>query len=184
MQEVKQIRRLFLETRQSLEKEDSQSLKQLSNQTINTASRTHDPDNIATAVTIYALSKMVSRESLRNHPDWPLFVKQVNKTIEGILAALERNDERLLRKHLTQLRKHMKRFFGSLREEIDEVLRRAEINKASRIYDHGISQERTAKLLGVSVWELQQAISTTSDQAHDTETLFKKRLKLVEELFA
>ena len=28
------------------------------------------------------------------------------------------------------------------------------IKKASRIYEHGISMQKTAKLLGISIWEL------------------------------
>ena len=37
---------------------------------------------------------------------------------------------------------------------INDVLMKARINKASRIYEHGISMEQTAKLLGVSMYDL------------------------------
>ncbi|GAI40255.1 unnamed protein product, partial [marine sediment metagenome] len=47
MQEEGNILRIFEETKEAIEKEDTVKLKELSNQTIHTASLSQDPDNIA-----------------------------------------------------------------------------------------------------------------------------------------
>ena len=41
------------------------------------------------------------------------------------------------------------------------MFRRARINKASRIYEHGISLAQTAELLGITQWELMKYLGQT-----------------------
>jgi len=45
-----------------------------------------------------------------------------------------------------------------MREIIQEVLRKASINKASKIYEHGLSLAKTSKLLGITQWELSEYV--------------------------
>ena len=66
MQEKENILRIFKETKEAIEQEDNIKLKELSDQTIHTASMSQDPDNIAVAVIIYSLSKIIEREEY----DW------------------------------------------------------------------------------------------------------------------
>ena len=65
MQEVENILQIFQGTKLALESYNASTLKELSERTINTAARTHDEDNIATAVVIYALSKIIERTDYR-----------------------------------------------------------------------------------------------------------------------
>ena len=75
MQEKENILRIFQETKEAINKGDSAIIKNLSNQTINTASLTHDPDNIAVAVIVYSLSKIIEREDYRKLSGWNNFYK-------------------------------------------------------------------------------------------------------------
>ena len=68
---------------------------------------------------------------------------------------------------------------------VKSVFRKAKVNKASKIYEHGISLEKTAKLLGVTMWELQ--VYAGQKSIHDaplTQTMnTKSRIKLAMEMF-
>ena len=61
MEEKENVLRILKEAKQALKRRDVVKARNLSNQTINTASLTHDPDNIAVAVMIYSLSKIFER---------------------------------------------------------------------------------------------------------------------------
>ena len=62
----------------------------------------------------------------------------------------------------------------------------AEIAKASRIYEHGISAGKTAKMLGVSMYDLQNYTGQTgiSEVALNQTINAKTRIKMLEELFS
>ena len=74
MQERENVLRIFREARQAVEMGDSARINNLSNQTNNTAAITNDPDNIAAAVVVYALSKIVEREDYQRLPGWKNFM--------------------------------------------------------------------------------------------------------------
>ena len=64
-------------------------------------------------------------------------------------------------------------------------MQKAKINKASRLYEHGISMEKTAKLLGISQWELAEYVGPMGASEYpQTQTLdIKKRVKKAMEFF-
>ncbi len=154
MQEKDNILRIFQETKEALKTEDSATIKNLSNQTINTASLTNDPDNIAVAVIIYSLSKIIERENYKKLPGWKKFFNIYVKAIDEIIDAIKKGDEKKTRENLKLIRKAINNLSGKLKDYIQDVFRKASINKASKIYEHGISMERTAKLLGITMYEL------------------------------
>jgi predicted transcriptional regulator len=69
---------------------------------------------------------------------------------------------------------------------IQEVLRKASINKASKIYEHGISLGQTAQLLGITQWELSEYSGQTnvSDNDYNKTLDIKKRAKMALEFFS
>ena len=67
---------------------------------------------------------------------------------------MKKKDETSARKYLETIRKSIEKISGRLREYIQDVFRKASINKASKIYEHGISMERTSKLLGITMFDL------------------------------
>ena len=120
MQEVVNILRIFKQARVAFEKEDSALLRELSDQTINTASRTQDPDNITTAVIIYALGKIIERVAYRKERSWKKFHRNILMFIDGIIFALEKNDEAKLRKNLQELRGSISGLSGDLKRFIED----------------------------------------------------------------
>ena len=185
MKEVGNVLRIFQETKEAILKGDSAKIKNLSNQTVNTASLTNDPDNIAVAVIIYSLSKILEREDYKKLPGWNNFYKTYINVIDKIIISLKKNDEKMIRENLKLVRHAINKLSGKLKIYIQEVFRKASINKASRIYEHGISMERTASLLGVTMFELSEYAGQTgiSDVPLGKTLGVKKRLKLAMEMF-
>lgn len=154
MQEKENVLRIFEETKEAIERNDSAKIKSLSNQTINTASLTHDPDNIAVAVIVYSLSKILEREDYKKLSGWNSFYRVYVNSINKIITGLKRNDEIKVRENLKLIRGAIGKLSGRLKMYIQDIFRKAKINKASKIYEHGISMEKTAKLLGVTMFDL------------------------------
>ena len=179
MKEEANILRIFEETK------DSVKLKELSNQTIHTASVEQDADNIAVAVIIYSLSKIIEREDYRKYPGWNQFYKTIISLIDNSIISLKKNDEKKFKEGLRLVRQSINKLSGKLKIYIKDVFRRATINKASRIYEHGISLEKTASLLGITMFELAEYAGQTGiPDVPESKTLgVKSRIKLAEDMF-
>ncbi len=186
MHEKENILNILKETKIALEKEDATTMKHLSDQTIHTASIYQDPDNIVIAVLVYSLSKITERRTYRRYKSWKEFMKRYTTCIDNSITSLEKDNESAFRKEMKHIRKHIKSLSGDFKKQIQEVFRRAEVNKASRIYEHGISMQRTADLLGVSVWELAEYTGGTgiSEVKLNITLAEKERIKLAQEIFA
>ena len=177
MEEVENIIRILEETKVALKAKDTLKLKQLSDQTNNTASRTQDADNIAVAVIVYSLGKIIERDYVEN-------LIGIVKEIDDVIRSIREKDS-LLGKNLKQLRAEIGKISPRMKKHVQDVFRKASINKALKIYGHGVSMENTAKLLGITVWELANyAGQTEISDAPESKTLgVKERIKLVEDIF-
>jgi len=186
MQEKENVLRILEETKDAISKEDSVKLKELSNQTIHTASTSQDPDNIAVAVIVYSLSKIIERKQYQEFSGWRNFYAEIVSAINDSINSIKNNDDKRLKEDLTKVRKTVSQLSGKLKIYIQDVFRKAEINKASKIYEHGISMEQTASLLGVTLFEL---ASYAGQKPEISETSFnktvdvKKRIKTAMEMF-
>ncbi|MFC1682048.1 hypothetical protein ACFL0X_00335 [Nanoarchaeota archaeon] len=181
MQEKENILRILEGTIKALKDQDVVKLKELSDQTIHTASISQDPDNIAVAVIVYSLSKIVER---KNYKGWDVFYKKIVLNIQGLIDAIKKGDEKRIDKKVESIRRDVTSMSGSLKKNISDVFRKASINKASKIYEHGISLEKTAKLLGITMFDLasyagQKDIGEVSDKGVSV----KERVKLIERIF-
>jgi hypothetical protein len=185
MKEVENVIRIFQEARTNFIKRDFMRLKDLSNQTINTASFSQDPDNIAVAVIVYSIGKISESEENRQLRGWNKFEKNILDLIDIEIKALKKQDQFLITSNLAKLRKEIDSFSGKIKKYIQEILTKAAVNKASRIYEHGVSMEKTANLLGISVWELSNYVGNTnvSNSSDNRGVDIKKRIKLAEEIF-
>jgi len=154
MQEKENILKIFEGTKTAIQKCDAATIKNLSNQTTNTIALTHDPDNIAIAVIIYSISKLLERENYQKLPGWKEFYETFFKCIDDGIISIKSNDEAKIKESLDCLRTSLIKVSGSLKKHIQDVFRKASINKASKIYEHGISMEKTANLLGITMFEL------------------------------
>jgi hypothetical protein len=176
MKEKENVIRILRETNQAIGSADVIKLKDLSNQTIHTASVTQDPDNIAIAVKVYSLGKIVERRYLRDG-------KVITKIINDLIFAIGKDDEKDIRKNLELIRTNLEKN-SQLREYIEDVFKKAQINKASKIYEHGISLEKTSKLLGVSMFDLASYAGQSVREDSEEKTInVKSRIKTAMEMF-
>ncbi len=154
MQEKENILKILEGTKASIQKGDATTIKNLSDQTTNTAALTHDPDNIAIAVIIYSISKLLERQNYQKLSGWNEFYNAFFKCMDSTINSIKNNDEIKIKESLDCMRNSLIKVSGNLKKYIQDIFRKASINKASKLYEHGISMEKTAKLLGITMFEL------------------------------
>lgn len=186
MQEVDNIIRILKETQKAIRSEDTGEIKNLSNQTIHSASITQDPDNVMVAVAVYVVGKILERENYRRMDGWDQVYKGITKNLDLAVKSLEKDDLETFRVALGELRQSANKVEGDLRRYIQDIFYKASVNKAFKIYEHGVSSESTAKLLGVSLWDLSSFIGQTSvNESHfNIAVPLKNRIKTAEEFFS
>jgi len=185
MEEREHLIKVLKDVQNSLKKEDYAKLIDLSNQVVHNSSIDQDPDVISVAVIIYALSKIIEREQYQTFKDWPNFYNNYIKRLNNGIKKLDKNDIEGFRAEISSIRESLKQIDSNLKLYISDVFRKASINKASRIYEHGISMGKTAKILGISVWELAEYAGQTrvADVNLGITLSIKDRIKLAEEFF-
>ncbi|VVB83842.1 Uncharacterised protein [uncultured archaeon] len=186
MQEKENVLRILEETKEALKNSDSLKLKELSNQTIHTASLTQDSDNIAVAVMVYSLSKIIERVEYKKFSGWDNFYKVITSSVDNSINAIKTNNDKKLQQSLMSIREAISKLSGKLKIYIQDVFRKAQINKASKIYEHGISMEKTASLLGVTMFDLASYAGQKEEisNAPLSQTLdVKSRIKIAEDIF-
>lgn len=176
---------VLFEVKKALKEKDAVKLKELSNETIHSASIEQDEASIALAVIVYSLSKIIERTNYQHYPAWENFLKQILLRIEKAIDFLSKSNEKLFRKNILEIENLINRLTGNFKLHVQQVFERARINKASRIYEHGISMGKTAKLLGITIFELSEYAGKTgiSDISLSRTISVEKRIKLAEELF-
>lgn len=187
MHEKENILRIFQETKKAVKEGNSSRIKELSNETTNTASLTHDPDNIAAAVVVYALSEIIEKRNQEKKEVWEKFYEKFLVKIDGIIDSLKKDNDSNYDKLIKSIYSEIESLSGESQKYIKEVFRRASIDKASRIYDHGISMEKTANLLGITLYELASYAGererSVPNQSESKTVTVKSRIKLVEDIF-
>jgi hypothetical protein len=180
IKEGENILEILKQTKDAIRAHNTFMLKELSNRTIHTASIYQDTDSITVAVIVYSLSKIFERSDYSFYRGWSIFTKIVNYSLEKSIEAIEDDDTKSFREHLTNIRKAVDKLSGNLKSSIEDVFRKATINKASRLYEHGISLEQTANILGVSLFELSDYTGKTgiSDVPLSVTMPMEKRLKM------
>ncbi len=183
--ERKNILKILKNTRKALKTEDTLLLREMSNRTIHGASIYKDPVSISIAVTIYALSKLIARKDYREHKDWDMFISRVIKDINSAISQLEKKTFEAFNKNMKNIRDSVNKIAGRLKFYIKDVFIYAKISKASRIYEHGISRSETARLLGVTEFELAEYVGKTGipDVTLSLTKPIKDRIKFAKSLF-
>jgi len=168
----------------SAAKGNTGKLKQLSDQTVHNTTIYQDEVSILVAVVVYSLGKVVEKgrryykENFENYYDY--YINNIDK----LIVLLERGDEKGFKNQVKEMLTS-KKFSKDLRINATNMFRKARINKASRIYEHGLSMERTAKLFGISLWELAEYSGQAGiADMKEGETLeVRERVKLAMEMF-
>lgn len=186
MHEKEHVLTMLEQTKEAVIKEDVLKLKELSNQTIHSASVYQDTDSITLAVVIYSLSKIIERKDSWDGNKSEKFFKDLVSYLDKAIKDLSKDNEEMFIEDLGKIRTSMTSISGNLRRYVKDVFDKASINKASKIYEHGISMEQTAKLLGITIWELAGYTgqkSETSDLEYLKTYDVKSRVKLAMEFF-
>lgn len=185
MEEVEHVISILESAKQAVQENDAAKLRDLSNQTIHSASVHQDTGNISLAVIIYTLSKILERKDNLRISNFEIFSKKLNGFLTlAVTALLEKRDDVYL-EHLERVRKTINSISINLKPYVEEVMRKASINKASKIYEHGISMGQTAKLLGITQWDLSEYAGQTSvaDLNYSSTLDTRKRIEMVMEFF-
>jgi len=172
------------ETIKAIKSKDSIKLKSLSNQTIHSSCMYQDSGTITLAVLVYALSKLIERSDYKKISLWQKIERKVISLFELSILALNKNNHEAFEKHISNARKSLETS-SNLKPYIEEVLKKASINKASKIYEHGISSGQTAKLLGLSQWEILEYIGSKPIERKTKEKItIEKRIETAMQFFS
>jgi transcriptional regulator of aromatic amino acid metabolism len=183
--EAAHVIQVLKDSQQALINNDAYRLQQLSDQTIHSASIYQHTDFITIAVLMYSLNKIVLRKNKLRVQKWPQFVKKFNNELEKAITSLAQNDSDESARHIEHAKDLLTDLSPAIKQDVQEVIRRASVNKATRIYEHGISLQKTAKLLGVSQWELADYIGNRNiyDNPLNQTIDEKKRARMAWEFF-
>ena len=164
----------------AIKNEDFKVLKELSDETIHDTTVYQDEYTTAFAVLIYSLSKIHERDlHYSKFKGWKKFCDNCYIGLESAKEKISKNDfegfATVLRSDILELNK----IDPKLKLYIQDVLQKARINKASRLYEHGISMGRTAELLGITRFELMDYVGKTyiADVKESLTMNAKKRLE-------
>ncbi len=115
MKESDNILRILLEAREAVELQNYSKLKELSNQTVNTASRTHDVDNINVAVVVYSIGKIYEMPP-KEGEDLVNFKKSILLHLQGAIENIK--DEGKFRMNLSKIRNEIKKLSGDTKKYV------------------------------------------------------------------
>ncbi|MCX8194266.1 MAG: hypothetical protein N3G19_02820 [Candidatus Pacearchaeota archaeon] len=183
--ERKNILTILKNTHKALQTEDAVLLREMSDRTVHSASIYKDPDSVAIAVTVYVLGKIIERKDYRENKQWPSFFNKITKDIDKAIQHLEKNEIKEFKTAMHDIRRSAAQLSGHLKSYIKDVFRKAQINKASRLYEHGISMAETAELLDITTWELAEYTGMTgiSDVDLSITLPIKERINFTKKLF-
>lgn len=185
MEEVEHKISILEGAKQAMIEKNAPWLRDLSNKTIHSASTQQDAGSLITAVLIYSLSKLVERRDYIKIRNWDKLVDKLEEGFDCAIKAAIDNDDEEYGACLKEARKTLEEFSIDLKHYIHEVLRKAAINKASRVYEHGISLGQTANLLGLTTWELTEYAgqNKVADTKYNETMNVKARAKMAMEFF-
>jgi len=185
MRDLGYIIEILEKTENFLKQKDYIKIKDLSNKLIHHSSINQDIEIVYITVIIYALSKLIERGKYASYKNWQKFYEEYSKSISILISKLKEKDFQGFSDEIIKIRGLIENLSGNLKYYVSEVFRKSKINKASRIYEHGISMEKTAKILGISLWELSEYVGGTKIADVDLSITLpiNKRIKYVEEIF-
>jgi hypothetical protein len=178
-EEVKQdVLAVLAKAKTAVQDKDEVALVRISNETIHDASIYQDDYSTDIAVAMYALSKIMVRDSI---VDFGVYVKLIDEAYESLSNDKIEEYHNVIHKLLRDIKKMDK----SMSNYIQHVLSQAKLKKSAKMYDHGISIAQSASRLGVSQWQLYSYVGKTKMNDKDGSGIgnMKKRLTFARTLF-
>ncbi|MEM3374195.1 MAG: hypothetical protein QXE31_03150 [Candidatus Woesearchaeota archaeon] len=158
-----------------VEKKELFKLRELSDHVIHNASIFQDKDTLTIAVIIYALSKLYKYNDISDL----IIVK-----FKNALTYLENGSNSNYENELKSIIKDLSKKDSYIKSYIKEALEKAQIKKASRMFEHGISLGQVADALGISLWDLMDYVGKTPIiETYKNKTNVQDRMKKARAIF-
>lgn len=157
--------------REDLQQEDHTKLTALSSRTIHNASIFQDSHSIDIAIVVYSLSKLLGKK--------PDLAKQFFTYIDQAHTLLLQDQEYAYEQVIREILGQIEAIDKKMGLYITHVIDNARVKKGSHLYYHGLSVGQSAKLVGVTQWELYDYIGKTTINEEDESphiTNLRKRL--------
>ncbi|MFC1728362.1 hypothetical protein ACFLZ7_02775 [Nanoarchaeota archaeon] len=162
------------------EEKDVFEIRGLSDRTIRYASIYQDKDAISIAVVVYALFKIIERQTDMGSKVYTLVLSHLKKAKKY----LWKSDFEKYGSMMRGLLKEIAEIDRKLKVYIIDVIEKAKLKKGSKIYEQGVSIGRAAELMGISQWELLSYVGKTEIAEEVPKvTSIKGRLNLVRRMF-
>ncbi len=165
---------------------DPNTIMELSNHIIHSASIYQDKLTSMTAIITYSLGKIIARGKIRRYPQeaWEEFKVAVKRELDNALLSINEKDLQGLKNALLKLQQAIIKLDKSFMSYAEYVITKGKITKGAKMHEHGVSVKRIAELFGVSEWELMNYIGKTNIYERDvTTSTVKERLKKARRLF-
>lgn len=153
-----------------IDKKEYSEIEELSNHVIHDASIFQDEDSISIAVLIYSIYKVLTKYSFN--------VYHIKKALLECINYLKKDDITSFRDKIRSIFRIVETIDKEFSSYVDEVINKAKIKKAVKIYDHGISLARAAEILNISQWELLNYLGNVREKEE-----YKDKLDVAEEIF-
>jgi archaellum component FlaC len=185
-EELEHLKQLIKDIQTALLNRDAVKLRELSNQTTHSSCIFQHRGLITIAVLAYALGKIIERGQDKEIKNFEVFTKKFNSTLSEASSAIESENLGNYDSKIEKARKLLETISPNLKPYIEEVMKGASMNKGSKIYEHGISLEKTAQLLGVSRWELSPYIARSKihEEKQGRGMTTKNRAKMALDFFS
>ncbi len=183
-EEVKHISKVLEGIQVALFEKDALKLRELSDNTIHRSCSHQDAESITISILSYVLSKMIEREDYERFSGWNGFVEKFNNLLNVASKSLKNGSHKDFANSLSKAREALSGISEKDKIYISDLVKKACINKGSKIYEHGISLHQTAQLLGISQWELGEYVGQKNIDPGNTGKMdTKKRAVIAMEFF-
>jgi hypothetical protein len=147
-------------------KRDSAALKEVSNEAIEQAGMVEDPDLVSISLITYALYKFLSKPHFKGEKEWEKFLEKVVSDLESARSCLGEGGGSKCSKILeTSVIADISDFDSEFGNYAKDVIGKARLKQASRLYAIGFSLARSAEVTGADRIELARYVGET--KIHD-----------------
>ena len=175
----KSLDSLLKAAQRAINKNDMKKLELLSEKSIYDAMIYQDEDSLSLAVVLFAISKLIKRET--EDTEYPSDLR--NYLASAQFSLNEGNAD----EYRDKVKKTVE-FIASTDKQfklyVEKVMEKAQIKKGSSLYERGISVARAADFLGIGQWELMSYIGKTKiHDKSDEATRVGERIRIARGLF-
>lgn len=184
--DLSHIQRVLGEVSKVLKRKEYNRLSDLSDETVHSATVHQDSVNIVVAVLVYTLYKIFQRKNYRSMEGWDTFHDSLLTNLDVMIASAKAGDCPKFLDAAGLIRESLNEIEGDLAIYIKDVFYKAEINKAFKLYEHGLSSQKIAQLLGVNLWDFASYMGQSSISESKVAITMpeKKRLAAAEAFFS